>query len=91
MAHRNLRPWSEMPWLDLRCSELCRTSGFDSRAVYAAARTLWQSGAPDTDAANILVSADSAAGQTLGIAEFVDWVLAVTDHDWSPRQVSDHA
>jgi hypothetical protein len=86
MARRNLRPWSHMPWLDLRCSELCRTTGFDSREVYAAARTLWENGVPDTTAANILVAADSEAGQIVGIEAFVDAALAVIDRTWETKE-----
>lgn len=83
-----LRPWSQMPWLDLRCSELCRTTSYAGRAVYQAARLLWAAGVPDEKAADILVSADSAAGQAVGIVAYVASVLNVIEHTWVPDRRS---
>lgn len=90
------RSWSQMPWLDMRAYELSRTTEFDRHAVYRAARALFMAGLPDHEAANLLVSADSLAGHSLGIETFVENVIrmvktfgAVTvmkDSDWPGGQ-----
>jgi hypothetical protein len=80
------RLWSDAPWLAYRADELARTTGFSSLAIYRAAKALFDSGVPDEVAANILVAADSEAGQVIGIEAFVDAVLTVIDRTWDPER-----
>lgn len=76
--------WGDFPWLDLQRVDMCRTSPFGAEAIFQAADVLRTSGLTDAVAANILVSADSTAGQEVGVVAFVDMALTFTK-GWTER------
>jgi hypothetical protein len=81
------RPWSDMPWLDLRCAELKISTPIASVAIYRAAKILWQAGVPDNKAADVIVLLDSQAFavSTMGPEDFVVNMMNLCDPGWLER------
>lgn len=81
------RPWSDMPWLDLRCAELKFTTPLASTSIYRAAKILWQAGVPDNTAADVIVLLDSRAfaESAMSPEDFVVSIMNVIDEHWLER------